>query len=186
MSGKALKILLANNLLVRGQCKGASLLSSAALASFLGTSRGEGLLVGNTAYGGEVKKCGRRHMQLWGRKSMKEEENAPGARGHCLVLWCSHSSPFFSTVFKLSKCPGGSKANGITSASVQFRTWLNQCLVKKGPGPFRACYPAHWQKGRQLLQPATPAVFVLSGHEFKKDVPEFTLSYWNQGAWGIL
>lgn len=86
--------------------------------------------------------------------------------------------------FELSKCPWGSKANGITPASVQFRTCLNQCLVKKGLLLLGPVILHISRKVDSFCSLPTLSVFVLSGHEFKKDVPELTLSYWNQGAQG--
>lgn len=85
------------------------------------------------------------------RKKEFERGKCPWSMGLLMFPFSPCSSQLF---LNSPKSPRGSKANGITFASVQFRTWLNQCLVKKRPGPFRACYPALWQKGRQLLQPA--------------------------------
>lgn len=59
--------------------------------------------------------------------------------------------------------------------------WSEKGLVLLGP------VILHFgRKVDSLCSLPTPSAFVLSGHEFKKDVPELTLSCWNQGVWGIL
>lgn len=108
-----------------------------------------------------------------------------------LVLWYSL---FFPIVFKLSTCPRGSKANGITFASAQFRTWLNQCAVKKRAWSFLGPVILHFgRKVGSFCSLPAPSVFALSGHAFKmcqnwhyptgtRGLGEYFKAWWKHGS----
>lgn len=110
------------------------------------------------------------------------EDNMHGSRGGRVwkkremplsVGSLAHTLIFLPVYLRPSKSPGVHKSNAITSACVQFRAQLNQCLVRKRFSTLKACYAEHWQKGRQLWSLPTLTAFILSGHEFKKDVPKW-------------
>lgn len=183
--------MLANNPLVRGQCKG-TLLSCAALASFLGTSTGVGLLLVSFSL------LGIQHMV---RQQRSVEDNICGSGGE--------------RVWKKRKMPLSMGPLAYTLTFAFIPVFLNcfetlQIHWRVQSKRHYLCWYTIWspvkpvfgqKKGLVLLNPVilnfgrkigvelcslpAPSAFELSGHEFNKGVPILTLSYSTEtkGAW---